>query len=90
MTPTSTNIIQNETRKQQVDKCRSSGTHRAASNTPNQGNELKYGGTGLHQDQDAPKSSISYIRDLQVEGSDVQRWQTRIVNSDNEGLQERY
>ena len=82
-----TNINQHhETRKQQVAKYRRPGTHRAASNPPNQGNERKYGGNKHHQDQDAPRPGVIYIRYLQIEFPDVRKCQTRRVPRDDKGL----
>ena len=50
----------------------------------------KDGETRHHQDQDAPRSGVSYIRDLQVEGPDIRKWQTRRVPPDDEGLKDRH
>ena len=44
----------------------------AASNTPDQDNERKDGGNKHHQDQDAPISGVSSIRDLGIKITDVQ------------------
>ena len=63
--------------------------HRAASNPPNQGKKKKDGGNKNHTDKDAPISSISYIRDLRVEGTDILKWQTRRVTPDGGGLHDR-
>ena len=84
-----TRLSNHEARKQQVDQCGRSGTYRDPANTSNQEIRRKGGRMKHHQDQDAPRSVISHIRDLRAKIPNVLKWQTRRVPTDDEVIQDR-
>ena len=68
--------------------CRLPITYWAVYNPPTQGNRRKNRRNYYHQDKDALRSGVSHIQYLRVECPDNQKWQTRRVPPDDEGLQD--
>ena len=65
------NTIQHEAWKQQMAKLGRSGTYLASTNPSTQGISKKCGGIQHYQDQDAPTSGVSHIRDLRTKNQNV-------------------
>ena len=66
-----------------------SDMYRSPTNTSNQGSIRKVLRMQNHQNQDALRSSVSHIRDLQAKIPNVQKCQIIRVPTDDEGLQDR-
>ena len=60
-----------------------------STNLLNQGNIRKGGGMKHHKDQDAPRSGVNRIQYLWTKNPNIWKWQTRIVSTDYEILQDR-
>ena len=66
-----------------------SGIYQAPTDPSRQFGKRKGDRMQNHQDKDAPRSYVGHIRNLQAKSPHIRKRKTRIVPTDDEGLQDR-